>query len=191
MSYKLTAKMCKKRLLLNLLLKTLLSLAFVSVVVILIIYSIFPVIFFGSIFSLVIVWMLARLVDEKIPCAYTFSNTRGRIIKIHIDTDTVLQTVFGSTVFYKMRKDAERDVTSGILFIERLNGEITPLAIRDYSHKHFNHYKEGDEVIRLAGSRFPVVLNRTDDEWICPICGEFNNADEYNCKKCNLKLKND
>ena len=191
MSYKLTAKMCKKRLITNLLLKALLSLAFASVVILLVIYSIFPVIFFGCIFALIAVWMLGRLVDEKIPCAYTFCRVSGRIAKVYINTETVVHTTFVRIRFEKLRKDAERDVTSGILFIQKRNANITPLGIEDYSHRHFNHYEVGDEVIRLVGSRFPIILSRTDEEWICPICAEFNNADEHSCKNCNLIVKKD
>ena len=190
MSYKLTAKMCKKRLWLNLLLKALLSLAFASVVVLLVIYSIFPVIFFGSIFALIAVWMLGRLVDQKIPCAYTFCRVSGRIAKVYINTETVVHTTFVRIGFEKLRKDAERDVTSGILFVQKRNENITPLGISDYRHRHFNNYEVGDEFIRFAGSRFPIILSRTDDEWICPICGEFNNEDEHSCKKCSLIFKN-
>ena len=182
------ARACKNRLLLNLSLKVVLFLAFVSVFVCLVIYSIFPVIFFGSLIALIAVMALGKLVDRKIPTAYTFYRVSGRVLKVHIDKKSVRETKIGGVGFGKRRGDHDRrDITVCDIFVERQNNKISVVHFEDFSEKHCDYYKLGDEVIRFVGARLPVKLGVETEECVCPVCGEFNNL-SGNCKFCKLTL---
>ncbi len=188
MDTEVIAKACKKRLIINLLLKVLLLLAYVATLTCLIIWSIFPVIFFCGITMLLAVNLLGKLVDIKIPISYTFTCIKGRVVKVHIDKKSVRETKIGGVGFGKRRGDHDRrDITVCDIFIESGQDKISVVHFEDFSEKHCEYYKIGDEVVRLFGARLPVKTGEGVQERVCPVCGEFNSSNGK-CRRCKLTL---
>jgi len=42
--------------------------------------------------------------------------------------------------------------------------------------------------MHIFATRFPVRLDPTENEWLCPLCGEFNTEETATCGKCNNKI---
>lgn len=70
--------------------------------------------------------------------------------------------------------------------VENEDGAVM-YKLHGVSPKHAEYYTEGSEVIHLSGARFPVKCGIESDEYLCPICGEFNPREEKTCRCCGVK----
>lgn len=49
-------------------------------------------------------------------------------------------------------------------------------------------YEDGDELIKLAGTKYPMITSREVDKQPCPICGALNTASDVECSGCGLSI---
>ncbi len=53
---------------------------------------------------------------------------------------------------------------------------------------HLEIYEEGDVLLKPAGCKFPIVINRETERQPCPLCGEVNGEESAMCGGCGLKI---
>lgn len=60
--------------------------------------------------------------------------------------------------------------------------------LRGLYKSHTDIYKDGDVLIKYAGTKYPIVASRDIDSQPCPICGEINRATDARCAHCGLSI---
>ena len=75
---------------------------------------------------------------------------------------------------------------NGEVYLKTDNGEIK--LISGLYPAHLEIYEDNDTLLKLAGAKFPVVINRELMRQPCPICGEINSDSEERCTSCGLKI---
>ena len=53
------------------------------------------------------------------------------------------------------------------------------------TEKHANYYDERGTMLHIYGTTYPVKVQAGTNDWLCPICGEFNTIAKKSCNKCN------
>lgn len=86
---------------------------------------------------------------------------------------------------YANRKSAPLRL-NGTVYLELDDGSIK--SISGLYKSHMDIYEEGDVLIKYAGTRFPIVLNRKVSIQPCPICGEVNDVSLDACRTCGLDI---
>ena len=51
-----------------------------------------------------------------------------------------------------------------------------------------DRYHEGDNIVHIKGTEHYQVINSTDDEAVCVVCGSLNRKEHKECKYCNHTL---
>ena len=75
---------------------------------------------------------------------------------------------------------------NGNVYLKLESGDIKELS--GLYKSHIDIYEEGDTLLKLAGTRFPIVVSRDAKEQPCPLCGEVNKMTECECKRCKLRI---
>ena len=78
---------------------------------------------------------------------------------------------------------------NGTVYLELENGDIK--EITNLHKSHMDIYEEGDILLKLAGTKYPVVISRQIDKQPCPICGEVNDMSNDSCHGCGLGIIKD
>ena len=178
---------CKKRLIVNLLLNFLLICVLLAIAIILIVYSNFVWVFIIGCTVLIAVLLLMKVIKRNMQTVYTFGFIQGVVKKVDIDVKYVDTKKVGGVGLGRRQFDQYmRAVIVCELFVQTSEDNVKCLVFEDVSQKHCEYYKLGEEVLRVPGARFPVVLNQQEGEMICPVCGEFNNHSQNKCKKCGI-----
>ena len=157
--------------------------------------SILVIVFYGSylavfIFSLIItcisVFSLGKSVN-KINFA-DYRSSYGEIINVHKDIKIVSTISIGGLGLRPRKYDTSKkdEIRLGV-FIEQ-NKAINSYYLNGVSEKHVKYYEEKGKAIHIWGTRFPVKTNIENNQWLCPVCGEFNSEEEKVCSGCKGKI---
>lgn len=188
MNFDVIACNCKNRLIKNLLFNFLLVCVLFAIAILSIIYN-FVWVYIINFAVLITVLLLMKAIKRNLKTAYTFGFVRGTVVKVNTDVKNVRETKVGGIGPVKRQFDHDRrDVLICELFVQISEDNVKCLVFEDVSKKHCEYYKLGEEVLRMPGARFPVVLNHQNGEMICPVCGEFNDYSQNMCKKCRIFL---
>lgn len=180
---------CKRRLIKNLCLKTLLLLVCVALLILSAVYSRYFWFYLIGVCLLAAAIALCRLTDRRVCTAYTFRPIRGRVIKTFIDVRRVDEFLLSGVGLWARRFDHDRrDIRKTDLFIEEEGNRIVAIRFEDVGERHSAYYRDSDEVVRAAGMRFPLVLGRETEEFLCPVCGEFHPAAAERCGRCHIRF---
>lgn len=82
------------------------------------------------------------------------------------------------------RVQANKQDLSSALRIRIDGGEV--ILIERMSKEAAESYKVGDTVTHIAGTKYPIVTNRTPAHLPCPICGSLRTRHEPVCRKCGV-----
>ena len=75
---------------------------------------------------------------------------------------------------------------NGTVYLELDDGNVT--SISGLYKSHMEIYEDGDILVKYAGTKFPVVVNREVKKQPCPICGEVNDNSRDACRVCGLTI---
>ncbi len=75
---------------------------------------------------------------------------------------------------------------NGTVYLELEDGNI--VSLNGLYKSHMDIYEEGDILLKYAGTKFPIVINREVLRQPCPICGEVNDRSTDFCKACGLRI---
>ena len=72
------------------------------------------------------------------------------------------------------------------VYLETDSGNLTEL--RGLLKPHIELFREGDTLLKYAGTRYPVLISRQSEVQPCPICGEMNDMSSTACHACGLTI---
>ncbi len=73
------------------------------------------------------------------------------------------------------------------VYLKLDNGDIK--EIRNMRVEHVELYEDGDALLKYAGAKYPVIINRESERQPCPLCGTINATKDEACLSCGLKMK--
>ena len=83
-------------------------------------------------------------------------------------------------------KSKRPHVRAAYVYVKLENGDV--LILDGLNSNHTDIYEIGDEILRPAGARYPIVLNRDVEKQPCPLCGRINAMDLDGCAFCGLSI---
>ncbi len=85
-------------------------------------------------------------------------------------------------------KKAEVNNISGSVFLRLDDGNIK--EIRALPENLMDFYEIGDILLKPAGAKYPMVINKPASKQVCPYCGTINSENEESCSGCGLGIIN-
>lgn len=73
------------------------------------------------------------------------------------------------------------------VYLRLEDGSVTML--RGLYKAHTELYEDGDTLLKYAGTKYPLIINRAARLQPCPICGEINREGDERCSCCSLKIE--
>ena len=147
---------------------------------------------FWSAISVVAVMLIFYLSVGKYSPAVLFSpEIQGTSIKEHEYTVRTAKQVYSegrATIFaYGRRRvrKASYSIASSV-YLKLDDGNIKEISGLD--KKHTDLYEIGDRLLKFAGTKYPIILDRQTKRQPCPICGTINEETDKNCKKCGINI---
>ena len=83
-------------------------------------------------------------------------------------------------------KSRRPHVRSAYVYVKLDDGNV--VILDGLNSNHTDIYEIGDEILRPAGARYPIVLNRDVEKQPCPLCGRINGMDLDGCAFCGLSI---
>ena len=87
---------------------------------------------------------------------------------------------------YANKKASHPVRINGTVYLELEDGNVT--SISGLYKTHMDIYEDKDVLVKYAGTRFPIVINRDVKKQPCPICGEVNDKSLDECRVCGLGI---
>ena len=163
---------------------------------ILLVLSILAIILYGSYMLVfiggIIVACISAFFCSKLIKNFAFSDyssASGEIVDIHKEIKIVdTMSVGGINPFGTRRFDnyKKNEVRLGI-FIQNGN-QVCGCFFNEGTEEHAKYYETKGEAIHIWGTHFPVKLEIGKEQWLCPVCGEFNVNEEKTCARCKRKI---
>ena len=137
-----------------------------------------------------IIYKLIKTLKKLPPLKVLFAKElEGEIIDIHVVDVPVVRVMGGRPKRVPIARntrgaswDGGRRQLKGELYIKTDGGEVK--FITDLTKEATDVYCEGDRVLRIAGTKYPLILNREALKYPCPICGTVHSKSEINCPHC-------
>ena len=158
---------------------------------VLFIFSIISLILWNHLISVFILSLIGILLFSFLSCnkmkllkRTSCFRVHGKIVDLFYDVRHV--NVMKTTSYSIVRKPHssywKRENRLRISVSE--DGQIKLLEINQVTEKQAEYYNQGDTVLRIPNTRFPVSAKYVGGRWLCPICGEFNPVEEKSCDFC-------
>lgn len=156
-----------------------------AAVVILILLRDVTAVFVATLAIIISIYMLLKSLSKHNPLVLFSRELRGINIKEHefvMNSRTPYSRYFG---FYKTKDAWRANAVHSAVYVRLKNGNV--VRIDGIFKTHTDIYEDGDELVRYAGCRYPVVVGRFCDRVICPICGTINSSFAERCISCKLE----
>ena len=151
--------------------------------------------FRGIVIIILALAYLSILCDKYRPVTLFSREIKGENIKEHIYEVYVRRGValrpkqvgmgYGGQPLSHTRM-AKATLRSAV-YLKLEKGDIK--EIRNMRVEHAELYEDGDVLLKYAGTKYPVIINRESERQPCPICGTINATKDEACLNCNLKIK--
>ena len=159
------------------------------------VFSILFIVFYGSylpvfICNLLIICVSLFFISKSLNKIKfkDYRSAQGEIINVHKDVKIVSTISVGGLGLRTRKYDTYKkdEIRLGIFIEEgkRINGYY----LNGVSEEHVKYYEEKGEAMHIWGTRFPVKTNIENNQWLCPVCGEFNSEKEKVCSGCKMKI---
>ena len=180
------SKIINKRFLGTVLKTAVLVLLFVISVVAIIIYGTYLAVFIAAL----IIVIAASLLLGKTIKGMRFGAPRyslGKIENVHVEIKNIRTHPVATFGLFRRKYDMDwKDEIRLSVYIK--NGEdIHAYHLNGISQKQADYYKEGEEAMHIPLTRFPIYNNSERKNWLCPICGTFNENSVSYCENCKCK----
>ena len=152
---------------------------------------------FGVIAVIAAIFLTVKLWRKYSPGVLFSAEIRGENVKEH----EFVQSVRGG---YSMKrgiatrltvsthsnsgsaKSKRPHVRSAYVYVRLADGNV--VILDGLTSLHTDIYEIGDEIMRPAGARYPIVLSRELEKQPCPLCGRINRMDSDECASCGLSI---
>jgi len=141
--------------------------------------------FLGSVTFILSAIVLSKVVERAKNIGVFRRETSGKVIKVHVSSAVNSSRLGGK---YAFRPKLTEKIYAYVA-IETSDGEVD--IIEGLSAAQAQYFMEGDEVICLSGSKYPVILagGRERENALCPICGRLFFENEQKCISCGIDVK--
>ena len=118
-----------------------------------------------------------------------YKKATGMIVNVHKEVKTIDTKAVGGLNIFGFRKydSYAKDEIRLTVFIDNKES-VTGFYLENVTEKHVKYYESHGESIHIWGTRFPVKTNIENNQWLCPVCGEFNSEEEKVCSGCKIKI---
>ena len=158
------------------------------------------VVFCGIIIAIIAVALIFKLIRSYSPSVLFSSEKRGILVKEHEYVATVKRGLSGRATVAKRTagthsssgnaKSRRPHVRSAYIYVR--DGNENVLIFDGLTSLHTDIYEIGDEVLRPAGARYPIIVaakdNRKIEKQPCPLCGRINEMNKSECVACGLSI---
>ncbi len=118
---------------------------------------------------------------EKIKLSYYTNYDRNGYAKWNFMAKTHIERL---TLYIKTKNGKIKQVIA----FERVIGKSHD-TFKLSAKPIFEHYKENDKVIHIAGTKYLQVVEKEQPHTVCTICGSLENSDNKICSSCGHTLK--
>lgn len=141
--------------------------------------------FLGSVTFILSAILLSKVVERAKSLGVFRREISGKIIKVHVSAAVNSSRLGGR---YAFRPKLTEKIYAYVA-IEAKEGEVD--IVEGLSSAQAQYFMEGDEVICLSGSKYPIILSggRERENALCPICGRLFFENEKRCISCGIDVK--
>lgn len=153
------------------------------------------VVFIGVVVIIVAVFAVSRHISRSRP-GYLFSKEqRGINVKEHEYIANAPRGLSPRRAFMLRAKTYSNSgnasartarVRQAYVYLRLDDGNV--IILDGLTSLHTDIYEIGDELLRPAGARYPIVIGRDVKNQPCPLCGRINAASELACAGCGLDI---
>ncbi len=158
------------------------------------------VVFYGIIIVIIAVALIFKLIRSYSPGILFSLEKRGILIKEHEYVANIKKGLSGRAVVAKRTsgphsstgnaRSRRPHVRSAYVYVRDESGNV--LIFDGLTSLHTDIYEIGDEVLRPAGARYPIITvavdNRKIEKQPCPLCGRINEMSKTECGACGLAI---
>ena len=142
------------------------------------------------VFSIIIVVISSilciRCAKKLIPLH--LNNVLGEVVDVDKKRIILKNGFVGYSVFTERKWDTyTKRVPKLVIYIKEDN-KIFTYQLPVLTEKHAEYYDERGTMLHIYGTTYPVKVQAGTNDWLCPICGQFNPIKEKNCKNCDNKI---
>ena len=162
---------------------------------ILLILSILAIIFYGSymlvfigsiILGCISVFFCSKLIKNFAFSDYTTAS--GEIVDVLKESTTVRSITGGYGMYVTRKYDAFAKAAIRLTVSIKSNDEIHSYILDGVTEEHEKYYAQKGDAEHIWGTHFPVKLEIGKEQWLCPVCGEFNVNEKKTCARCKRKI---
>jgi len=154
------------------------------------------IVLYGSNILFLVPSMVAALVSAgcfgKLLRAINLSDYKcscGEVVDVLKEIKTVdTQSIGGINPFGTRQYDSYKKNETRLTVFVKEGENVNSYYLKGVSEKHLKYYESSGDVIHIWGTRFPVKLEIGNEEWLCPVCGEFNSSGEKECVMCKSRV---
>ena len=170
-----------------------LALLFIAAVLAMLLFPDITVNFVSVVVIVFIIFGALRLFEKYEPLVLFSKEIRGVNVKEHEYVCnqrkgfTILHRgVFARAGLQRVSTARIKASTKAIVYLKLEDGNIA--VIDGLTNAHTDVYDDGDELLRISGTKYPIIINRATKKQPCPVCGTVNRIQDESCFNCNLKI---
>ena len=163
------------------------ALALISSVLSLIFWSdILPVFIFAAILLVASIIFLTKTYARL--SKLSLEGASGKIEHVHLDIKHVNQMKTASFSLQRAKYSSYWRAENRLTLFIKDGNNIHPYQLNNIPKKLVDYYEEKGYAVHIKGTAYPVRIDNTSTEWLCPICGSFNNVSSTLCSGCSRKI---
>ena len=157
--------------------------------------SVLAVIFWGYYIPVFVIGIIAACVFAflilKRLKTIRFSDLKtshGEIVDVLKESTTVRSITGGYGMYVTRKYDAFAKAAVRLTVSIKTSDDVHSYVLDGVTEDHLKYYEARGSVVHIYGTHFPVKLDIGQDQWLCPVCGEFNIGGEKTCINCKEKV---
>ena len=145
------------------------------------------VIFLLSVASALIGFSILAKQSKKLS-KISFFSSDGEISNIELDVRGVNEMKTASYAITRPKYSKYwRDEIRCRVYIEE-SKKTRSYKLNNITKKQADYYERKGSAIHLFATRYPIKTIDEYGEWLCPLCGEFNEKSQTHCNRCKNKI---
>ena len=171
------------------------SLLLLGLYAVILVVSVLAVIFLGSYVLVFVIGIIAACISAflilkrlKTIRFSDFKTYHGEIVDVLKESTTVRSITGGYGMYVTRKYDAFAKAAIRLTVSIKSNDEIHSYILDGVTEEHEKYYAQKGDAAHIYGNHFPVKLEIGKEQWLCPVCGEFNVNEEKTCARCKRKI---
>ena len=165
----------------------------IAAIIVMLAFPDITVVFIATVLIITLIFILVKIFEKYQPFLLFAKDVRGINVKEHEYVCTQRKGfsishryTFTRTGVRRVSNQRTKTSTKAIVYLQLPDGDIK--VIEGLTNAHTDIYDDGDELLRISGTKYPIITSRSVKKHPCPICGTVNRIQDENCFSCNLKI---